>query len=50
MTLTEFAFECNDIDYSQINKIELGKINFTISYLALFADVLEVSVEELVNY
>ena len=29
----ELAFTCNDIDYSQINRIELGKVNFSISFL-----------------
>ncbi len=42
MTLEELAFACNDIDYAYINKIELGQINFSISYLKLIADILEV--------
>ena len=29
----ELAFTCNDIDYSQINRIEPGKVNFSISFL-----------------
>ncbi len=30
------ANEC-DIDYSQVNRMELGKVNFSISYLYRFA-------------
>ena len=30
LTQTELAFMCNDVDYSQINRLELGKINFSI--------------------
>lgn len=41
-TQMELAFACGDIDYSQINRIELGKVNFTVSYLALIAEKLEV--------
>ena len=33
----DLAFKCNDIDYSQINRIELGKVNFSVSYLSLIA-------------
>ncbi len=44
------AFECNDADFSQINRIELGKVNFSISYLRLIAEKLEVSVLELLNF
>ena len=49
MTQMELAFACNDIDYSQINRIELGKINFTVSYISLLAKVLEVSPDELMK-
>ncbi len=47
ITQMDLAFKCNDIDYSQINRIELGKINFSISYLPLIAKALGVSVDEL---
>ena len=47
MTQMELAFKCNDVDYSQINRIELGKINFSISYLYLIAQALEVSFVDL---
>jgi transcriptional regulator with XRE-family HTH domain len=43
MTQTDLAFKCNDKDYSQINRVELGKVNFSISYLALVTSALEVS-------
>ncbi|MCB0716711.1 MAG: helix-turn-helix transcriptional regulator [Chitinophagaceae bacterium] len=45
----ELAFACGDIDYSQINRIELGKVNFTISYLSLIATVLEISPEDILK-
>ena len=47
MTQMELAFKCNDMDYSQINRMELGKINFSISYLLLIAKALEVSPKKL---
>jgi transcriptional regulator with XRE-family HTH domain len=43
----ELAFKCNDMDYSQINRMELGKINFSASYLLLIAKALEVSPKKL---
>jgi len=49
LTQTELAFKCNDIDYSQINRVELGKVNFSISFLNLVADALEINPEELLN-
>lgn len=50
MTQEELAFECDYADFSQINRIELGKVNFSISYLKLIADKLEVPVIELLNF
>lgn len=47
ITQTDLAFLCNDKDYSQINRVELGKVNFSISYLRLIADALEVPVKDL---
>jgi transcriptional regulator with XRE-family HTH domain len=47
MTQMELAFKCNDKDYSQINRIELGKVNFSVSYLSLLASVLEVEPKDL---
>ena len=47
ITQMDLAFKCNDIDYSQINRIELGKINFSVSYLSLIAKALGVSVNDL---
>ena len=49
LTQMELAFRCNDQDYSQINRVELGKVNFSISYLRLVANALEVSPQELVS-
>ena len=48
MTQMDLAFKCNDKDYSQINRIELGKVNFSISYLSLIAQALETNPKELI--
>lgn len=47
LTQMDLAFKCNDVDYSQINRLELGKVNFSISYLKLIASVLNVKIIEL---
>jgi transcriptional regulator with XRE-family HTH domain len=47
LSQTDLAFKCNDKDYSQINRLELGKINFSVSYLKLIATALNVKVENL---
>jgi transcriptional regulator with XRE-family HTH domain len=47
LTQMDLAFKCNDIDYSQINRLELGKVNFSISYLKLIASVLNVTITDL---
>lgn len=47
MTQMDLAFACNDKDYSQINRIELGKVNFSVSYLSLIAKVFGVTPQEL---
>lgn len=44
----DLAFKCNDKDYSQINRVELGKVNFSVSYLLLIAEALDVNPKELV--
>jgi transcriptional regulator with XRE-family HTH domain len=49
MTMTDLAFACNDIDYSQINRMELGKVNFSISYLTLIAKILDITPEDLIK-
>ena len=49
LTQMDLAFQCNETDYSQINRIELGKVNFSISFLSLIASVLEVSPDELIK-
>ena len=48
LTQTELAFKCNDKDYSQINRVELGKVNFSVSYLSLIASALDVNPNELI--
>ncbi len=50
LTQMELAFACNDKDYSQINRIELGKVNFSVSYLSLLAKVLEVTPQQLLPF
>ncbi|WP_407524610.1 helix-turn-helix transcriptional regulator [Lacibacter sp. MH-610] len=49
LTQMELAFLCNDTDYSQINRIERGKVNFSVSYLHLISQALEVSPEDLLS-
>ena len=50
ITQENLAFECNYADFSQINRIELGKVNFSLSYLSLIAEKLEVPTSELLNF
>ena len=50
MSQENLAFECDYADFSQINRIELGKVNFSISYLKLIAEKLDVPVIELLNF
>lgn len=44
----QLAYECN-LELSQINRIELGKINTSISQLFLIAEVLKIPVSDLVK-
>ena len=44
LSQSDLAFKCNDKDYSQINRLELGKINFSVFYLKLIATSLGVKV------
>ena len=41
-TQAELAFECGEKEWSQISRMERGLVNFTISYLLLVAEVLEI--------
>jgi transcriptional regulator with XRE-family HTH domain len=43
------ANECG-MDYSQLNRMELGKVNFSISYLFRIANALEVSPQKLIDF
>ena len=47
LTQMDLAFKCNDKDYSQINRVELGKVNFSVSYLSLIAKALDVTPKDL---
>lgn len=42
------ANEC-EVDYSQINRMELGKVNFSVSYLTKIASVLKVDPRDLLS-
>lgn len=44
---SQLAFECGDKDWSQISRMERGLVNFTISYLLLVAEKLEISAKDL---
>ena len=46
-TQSELAYECGDKDWSQISRMERGLVNFSISYLLLVAEVLEIPPKEL---
>ncbi len=47
LSQTELAFLCNDKDYSQINRMELGKVNFSVSHLSLVAKALDIKTKDL---
>lgn len=47
ITQMDLAFKCGDKDYSQINRVELGKVNFSVSYLKLIAEALNISPQDL---
>lgn len=47
LTIEKLAFKC-EVSYSQISRMELGKVNFTISFLPKIAKALNVSVHELI--
>lgn len=47
LTQSDLAFSCGDKDWSQISRMERGLVNFSISYLLLVAEMLEVSPKEL---
>lgn len=46
-TQSELAFQCGEKEWSQISRMERGLVNFTISYLILVSEVLEISAKEL---
>lgn len=47
VTIEEFANECG-VDTSQIGRMELGKVNFSISYLYRIAKAMEIHPKELI--
>jgi len=46
VSIEALANECG-VDYSQVNRMELGKVNFSISYLNKIATALGVDPKEL---
>ena len=44
MSQEDLAFECDYADFSQINRIELGKVNFSVSYLSIIATALAIPI------
>ena len=46
-TQSGLAFECGDKDWSQISRMERGLVNFSISYLLIVAEKLQVSPKDL---
>lgn len=48
LTQEQLSFEAN-IELSQINRIELGKINTSLSHLKIIADALQVHPKELLD-
>lgn len=47
ITQNDLAFMCGDKDWSQISRMERGLVNFSISYLLLVAEKLEISPKDL---
>ena len=45
----DLANDCG-MDYSQLNRMELGKVNFTISYLFRIAEALKVLPSDLIDF
>lgn len=45
----KLANEC-EIDYSQINRMELGKVNFSVSYLYRIAKALDLQPQDLLEW
>lgn len=45
----DLAYSC-ELEYSQINRIELGKVNTSISHLFLIAKALKVDPKELIDF
>ena len=46
-TQSELAFECGDKDWSQISRMERGLVNFSISYLIIVAEILDIPTKDL---
>lgn len=46
VSIEELANEC-EVDYSQVHRMELGKVNFSISYLNKISSALGVKPKEL---
>ena len=49
LSIELLANECG-VDYSQINRMELGKVNFGVSYLNKIAEALEINPKDLIPF
>ena len=47
MTIENLAIKC-EVDSTQVGRMELGKVNFSVSYLSKIAAGLEVNPEDLI--
>jgi transcriptional regulator with XRE-family HTH domain len=47
LSIEKLALEC-DMDYSQLSRMELGQVNFSISYLFKVAASLNISPKDLI--
>ena len=45
----DLAYSCG-LEYSQVNRIELGKVNTSVSHLFLIAKALKVDPKELIDF
>ena len=47
LTQSELAFLCSDTDLSQISRMERGLVNFSVSFLYVIADKLDIPARDL---
>jgi transcriptional regulator with XRE-family HTH domain len=49
LSLRELAY-CSNLEYSHVQRIEKGKVNFALSTLIALAEDLDITPSELLNY